>query len=401
MFRFSVLAFFMLSQGFLYAEDEVSKHFLLNLRAKYKSNRGLPIGKYDFSSQLSFQEEKFLENTLNYDFQDIFKGTLTEARGVRSYNLFNFGSSVKRRRDRRHMEGMFCEMVYTEDAKQFYTQNLKEAKKIPIDIEGKDVWSFSYCAGLDKNTDHESVLYFFHGAKGGPLNWLDRNSTYSVRKRWRKFGKLPRWVSVSIGSIGHLAEIKKEERFFDTIVPYIERKLGMKTPPKKRFGLGVSQGGANIVHAVLKRENFFDAAVAVCPAISTTNPGASKEELKLYRVRTAAWKYLLKLAFHFVPLEFFEFDYWRENVDPLILGQKYLSSKSTPLYIQTSSQDELGLQEGGQLFAMLARAKGAPVVFEELQGSHCVLRPKKIADFLMSFQNGELPLQLKMLGRTR
>jgi predicted esterase len=245
------------------------------------------------------------------------------------------------------------------------------------------------------------VIYYFHGAAGNPYNFIQRDATYAVRERWRETGKLPRWVSSSLGKFGILGELGMEEKFFNSIIPYIERELGFKGRPKNRFGFGISQGGANVVHTVLKREGFFDAAVAICPATGVMEPFASPEKQKMYRVRTAASRVLLRLAIHFMPEEFFNEDYYYNHVDALHLGQKYLSKNSTPLYIQTSSNDELGLQEGGQLLAMLARTKGAPVMFEELKGGHCVLRPHKVADFFKDFQNGEIPLQLKMLGRTR
>ena len=380
---------------------EVSSDFLVKVRQKFSAQKGGAISAADFVSELSESERAFIEKTQQYDYSDIFQATIPKGPDVYSYDLFHW-QSVTDKLQERGKDKLSCHSVYTEDSKTFREEDLRSRKNPPSqDFNMKNAWSFSYCAGGDEDADPESILFYFHGATGNPYNWLQRDSTYAIRQRWRETGKLPKWVSVSIGKIGHLAEIGKEEKFFDVIVPYIEGKLGFSQRPKYRFGLGVSQGGANIVHAVLKNGAFFDAAVAICPAVVSTPPSASRAEWRRYAQRTQASRTLLRFVLSLVPLEFKKLDYWHKEVDALALGQRYLNAKSSPLYIQTSSRDKLGLQEGGQIFAILARTQGARVLFEALEGGHCVLRPTKIADYFTSFQEGELPLQLKLLGRTR
>lgn len=398
-FRSLLLAGFTLCS--LSVEAEVSKQFLLKMHSKFKSNMGLPLRASEFRN-LTDEENEFVQKTEGKFYEDIFRDTLPKDEDLSDYNFLNFRGARHALTERRLNVETECKMVRVDETAEGRTFTVRKIKvfRTPRD-DSRSYWKFSYCTGVDKNADKDSIVYYFHGVGGNPANFIGRDATYALRERWREMGQLPQWVAVSMGTIGHLGEKNKEQRFFDVVVPYIEKKLGFKERPKNRFGFGVSQGGANVVHSVVKREGFFDAAVAVCPAVVAVEPFSSEEDLAAYRKRTNAMQFLITVAFKLVPREFLDHDYWFRNVDAFMLGQKYLNENSTPLYIQTSSEDQLGLQEGGRLFAMLARTLGAPVMFEELKGGHCVLRPRKIADFFMTFQKGELPLQLKMLGRTR
>ncbi len=372
---------------------EVSKEFLVSLLSKFKSTLGSPITRNDFHKELTEEELAFLDKTQNYDYTDIFSGTLPKNRDVYAYNFLNFRSVPAALKERQLNAEKKCRKVFT-DGVSFEEHSLHSFSRKPKEYD-KKYWTFSYCTGGDLNADKESVIFYFHGVGGGPYNWVDRRATYTIRKRWRDIGRLPLWVSVSLGKVDHLAQTGKEHKFFEVIVPYIEKKIGFEQRPKRRFGFGISQGGANIVHAVMRHNNFFDAAVAVCPAVIAAPPFEGSEQHR-YRVRTAASRSLLHIAISLVPREFLIPDFWYKNVDALSLGQQFLNENSTPLYIQTSSKDQLGLHEGGQLFAMLARTLGAPVMFEELEGEHCVLRPHKIADFFKSFQDDERPMGLQI-----
>ena len=56
------------------------------------------------------------------------------------------------------------------------------------------------------------------------------------------------------------------------------------------------------------------------------------------------------------------------------------------MLFQTSSRDQFGFPEGGRVIAMLARAKGARVTLEELEGTHCMLTPQRIVNFFTENQ---------------
>lgn len=381
---------------------QVSSEFLTTLQSKFKQSLGFPINESHFTQSLSDEEQSLLNETSRYDYTDIFEGTQPKDDDTFPYLFLKFRGLRQLIDDNNWHQKITCNLVKTkDDGKTFKVSRIKAFRHLQSKSSSPDEWRFSYCTGHDTNADMSSVMYYFHGITGQPSNWLERKAMYEFRKRWREMGKAPQWVSISFGSIAHLGQIGFEEKFFEKIIPYIEKELGFDKRPRKRFGFGVSQGGANVVHTVLKNESFFDAAVAICPAVFSFPPSASEEEQRAYRHRTMASRFLFRLIFSILPEEFMQADYWSKNVDPFQLGLKYLNENSTPLYIQTSSKDQLGLQEGGQLFAMLARTMGAPVVFEELKGGHCVMRAKKTADFFRSFQEGELPLQLQMHGRTR
>ncbi len=384
--RYAMFALFLVNGG-LHAE--LSSDFLVKVRQKFNATEGAPIAVSDFTN-LSNEESAFVENTLNYDYTDIFKAALPKTSEVYSYNLLNLRSTLAKAEERLLHGSLDCRMVHT-DGKVFIEKKLRQLRNpIPDLMHHEGCWQFSYCTGVDKDSDPNSVLYYFHGASGNPYNFLHRNSTYAVRKNWREMGKLPKWISISIGNFGHLAERHKEERFFNIIVPYIEKKIGFQSRPRHRFGFGISQGGGNVVHALLKKQDFFDAAVAVCPAITAVPAFATPEEIKTYKKRTLSSALFLRFAFHILPKDFWDSEYWYKHVDALRLGQRFFNEKTPPLYIQTSANDQFGMQEGGQILALLARTQGAPVRFEEIQGGHCVLRPKAIASFLRGFQQDSI-----------
>lgn len=361
---------------------EISPKFLLQVRDILHARPEPP-----FSTHFSSEEQIFLQQALLSNYSDILAPIKTDL-DLSSYGFWNPMTPPERFLEQEQTVGGGCYSVYTNDGVQFDERPLNSEPD--DDFKG---WSFSYCAGADLKADQNSVLYFFHGATGNPEHWLNRRANFLIREHWRQLGVMPKWVSISVGKIGHLAELHKEQRFFDVIVPYVEKHLGFTQKPKVRLGIGMSQGGANIVHILMKRPRFFDAAAAACPAISTLAPKFSLGELLDYKIRTSAWATFIKFAVKRMPREFKKLQYWQDNVDPLILGQKLLGPETSPFYLQTNSQDQFGFQEGGQLFAMLARIRNAPISFEALSGGHCSIAPENIANFLSNEQKkkGEPP----------
>jgi predicted esterase len=371
------------------SKAEVSREFLLKLQSKFKSNLGSSLSELDFQSPLEDEELEFLNKTHQFNYTDIFSQTIPKSREVFVYSNFHYRYILDALQEHVFNERTECHLVRTKDGIKFKSSKLKVFRHFFPHKEGSEHrgWKFSYCVGSDENSDSDSVMYYFHGAGGNPRDWVERKAMFEFRKRWREHGKpFPKWISVSVGTIGHLGEKGKETLFFKSIVPYIEKTLGFEDRPKHRYGFGVSQGGANVIHTVLKKDKFFDAAVAVCPAVTAVPPSSSSEEHRAYRRRTLASHFISMVVFKVIPLEFFTPEYWDKHVDAFSLGQRLLNENTTPLFIQTSSKDQLGLQEGGQLFAMLARTMGAPVVFEEVKGKHCVLRPHVLADFFHSYK---------------
>ncbi len=208
-----------------------------------------------------------------------------------------------------------------------------------------------------------------------------------VREYWRSKGRLPMWVSISMGRLTFMAEKDHAKKFTNFIVPYIEKELkySQRVSTPKRLALGVSLGGNNILHLVLKNPKLFNSAFLVCPAISSISPLSSKSIIDSYIQRTGAFKPAISLGMKLLPKEF----YHRENqikLDPIMQLQSFSSNIRPSLFIQSNSEDEFGFQEGAKIFSLLASLKKIPHHFLELEGHHCTLKPQMVVEHLMKNQ---------------
>jgi hypothetical protein len=376
------LLFFLAEMNFIYGFEYVKKEFLLETFQKMETFQDrVPV---DFEHQLPY-ERSFLRSTRGVNYTDLFNPTVKDDPDVMAYNILNQRSGDHRRSDKSHELFHECKEVYIKHGLEVFSKKLGHVfPRLPKEIQ-KDpqVYFFSYCVGRDIRADQESLLYYFHGASGNPSNFNYRKSLSEVRRVWRNKGKLPLWASISVGKLGSLLEKEKEKLFFEYIVPYVEKRLGVYQKIKQRFGMGVSLGGGNVNHIVLKKPEFFKAAFLVCPAISVLKYNADHERIKRFVQDTSAYYLVLRAALALTPDPLKHMSYYYQ-VDPLYLGQKNLGPQTPPLYIQTSSKDEFGFDVGGKVYAMLAKTKGVQVQFEELEGRHCVLRPKTIVEFFKS-----------------
>lgn len=359
----------------------VSKNFLVHLNLELNKHSGELVRKHS----PHWQENQFLQKLTEVDVADLYSGIKkTKHKNVFAYNLLHFRWLQHIQSDVSSQGWSECYQIIVDKKGMTHEKKLYFTGNSPVLNPGE--WDFSYCAGEDSDSDKETFLYFFHGASGNPHNWINRKAMAEVRRLWREKGKLPRWISVSMGRLGLLLEKEKEDRFFQFVVPYIEKRFGPK-PSKNvtRLNLSVSMGGANSSYVILRKPEFFQAAFLVCPAISTLNPGADPIATDNYLVRTPAFRIVVNAVNRVMPKEMHNTKYF-STVDPLLLGQHALSAKTPPLYIQTSSKDEFGFNEGGKIFALLARMNGAEVKYEEIAGLHCVLEPKSVVKFLAGYQ---------------
>jgi hypothetical protein len=297
------------------------------------------------------------------NFEDIFLGTKGKTHGVSSYHFLNPKTLKIHRSDKKNTAFKICEKVSIQ--------------------ENDSKWSFRYCAGYDQIYNRERVFYFFHGLSGEPGNFWRRGATSLLRDIWREKKDSPPWVSLSFGRIGILSEPEMLRRMKDIMIPYIEKKIGFHVPPKERFILGVSMGGGNALYGIQKEPQLFQKAFLVCPAVSLLVPGSERRHIHDYVKRTGAYFQLIVHAYSLLPRIFFDPSYF-DSVDPFIAGQRDFGPHTPPIYIQTSSRDEFGFQEGGQVLAMVARSRGVKVQFDEIKGGHCVFEPETAVNFFRS-----------------
>ncbi|MBC61115.1 MAG: hypothetical protein CMP11_01560 [Zetaproteobacteria bacterium] len=377
-----ILVFFLCffsSLSNLFADDLVDKNFLLQVLDQLKKKKNFD----DNLQNLKEEQKKFWSQISPYSYDDLFKSNEGSENTVFPYNFLYQRGRFLTHEDESKSRLSRCYKVFVNKKNQMTKVSYGGMRtSTPRSYKKQPGWTFSYCVGEDVESDDESVLYFFHGAVGSIQNWVNRRALATLRHIWRKQSKLPKWVSISLGRLSLAADRGNEEKILETIIPYVENELGplSSKPIKKRYGLGVSLGGANLTHLLLKKQNFFHSAALICPAISVVEHASSNKEIARYLERTKAYGLLIKTVLHLLPPSFKDKNYYR-SVDPLILGQTLFGPQTASLYVQTSSRDEFGFQEGGKLLAMLARGRGVDVSYDELEGSHCVVDPKRIVSF--------------------
>jgi hypothetical protein len=380
---FPILFTFLLATPCLLAQDLVSKPFLIQLNHFLQLN---PSYAHEINFAETEAEKTFVSQLQTSNLSMLYAATKPYDQDIFDYNFLHVRRRPQISSDQTHLKSSNCKTVYADKNNiNLTTLPFLSLKPHPaVDIADVNVgWLFSYCVGEDKDSDPNTVLYYFHGASGSPANWMDRESTSEIRRLWREKGKLPRWVSISFGRLGTLMEKDVLEKFINVIVPHIETTEWHITDPSKikRIGMGVSMGGANVTQIVLRQRDFFNSVFLVCPAISSTDVTDAQNRFDLIH-RTNAINLVLRIAGSIMPKYLFDKEY-ADSIDPLLLGQTVLSPKSPRMYIQTSHDDQFGLNEGGRIFALLAMKRGVDLRFEEIEGRHCVLRPKSIVDFFL------------------
>lgn len=371
---------FVVAGSCLSAESYLTKKFLFTTSKRLSAKPKDPLKIYSFYRP---HQKEFLQQTHKYDYSDIFAPTRESTEGIYAYNMLYQRTDTIKFHDKIHGLRKECYRVYTKDGKRFKRRKLRSMFNMyPRGYNKRNSWYFSYCAGEDLYGDKDTLLYFFHGASGNPFNFIDRRAIAEVREEWRRLGSMPKWVSISMGRVTSLAQKGVEDRFMKVVVPYVEKRLGFKghKKPKNRIALGVSLGGGNVTHLLMKQKKFLKAAFLVCPAVSFLDKHTSDGTYKNFLTNSGAYRSVVGVAMRLVPKEFGNHKYFR-TVDPFLFGQTSIDKNTPPFYIQSSSMDEFGFHVGGRIFAMMARTLGASVGYEELKGRHCVVDPKVIVSF--------------------
>ncbi len=279
-----------------------------------------------------------------------------------------------------HYEGK-CEKIYRD----------KEGDLHELKWPWNYFWSyeFEYCHYKERGSRNNDILYYFPGLTAGPSSWNDLGGLKKLRDQWRHDGvDVPQVISVSMGRLKFFQEENVYNKFLLSALPYIESKL--KKAPKRRFGLGISMGGGNLAHWLLKDPHMLNKTALICPSIWTTSPFSSREEIEGYINRNGANALVTKISLMFLRYKFGEESYFN-STNPLVLGKSIMGKSMPELYLAVGEEDELGLQDGTKEFYHLMENKGASVIFKEQsgphfypfmrQGSHCLIAPHELSRF--------------------
>ena len=278
----------------------------------------------------------------------------------------------------------------TVECDDFQVKGIKKIKGIK-GIKGIKEVNGVACVHHADRSKNPDILWFFHGATGNEGNWGDPEyeEYVQIRERWKQRNLAPPTViSVSFGEHwmltapwGRSPGLMKV--FVELVMPNLERYAG-GLGPGRRLLLGNSMGGYNASVMYLKHSDLFARVAAVCPAITTISPFASKSELWDYSRRTGAnvlWVYhFMGIAGDLIGDE----EAWPAN-DTLAIAKSVLKTnvRRPPFYISCGYEDELGFFEGASYLAKLVGEAKFPLRWQPMEGGHCPMDTTAVADFLM------------------
>jgi pimeloyl-ACP methyl ester carboxylesterase len=245
---------------------------------------------------------------------------------------------------------------------------------------------WSYCVTRTEGSTNPDLLYYFHGAGGDEKGWSEK-SHEPLRQTWEKIGHAaPTVVSISFGEVWLLAEKNASpasglfELFVGFVIPKVEAELGGLKGKRLLFGL--SMGGYNVSQLVLKAPDLFARAVLACPGFAGISVYSSQDDVMKYVERTGANPEKVQMAIEIARAFYPDEASWNRG-SPLVLAEMLLSEKTPPLHISCGRQDDYGFFEGARIFADKASLRSRKeVLWQSIQGKHCTLDQKSIAEFL-------------------
>ena len=154
--------------------------------------------------------------------------------------------------------------------KRFGTQEVEFQRSQRSCHDGGAGWK--YCIHTNDRTSGSSYLYVFHSQDEDERFW-SKGGGYPalLQKYWQeKSSKIPKVITISFGPLWLIApKMTNEntgllERFRDEVFNKIEGHLGR---PKRRFLLGESMGGLNVLSLALHLPQYFSRVASLCPPI--------------------------------------------------------------------------------------------------------------------------------------
>jgi len=253
------------------------------------------------------------------------------------------------------------------------------------------------------NSDDSRVIYYFHGAGGNELTWLDTHK--KIISEWQKRGTpIPIVVGLSFGyRILLIPSIEGNENsgyleyFVEQVIPTIESSL--PSPVMTRDVMGFSNGGINAAQVFFRYPELFNKAVILSPAIYTVSP-FNDEEIHHLIMRERARRPKIKVFIK----ELLTGETYLENAiigrvnngklkyftDPeswdksnLLLHMERPVTTQNQVYFACGSLDGGGFFSGTEDLVQSAKGLGYNVIWKPFKGGHLIVNQDDIANFLI------------------
>jgi hypothetical protein len=316
------------------------------------------------------------------------------------------------------------------------------------EVPGKTAWQryrarrilnvVNYCLYIDPNYQalagqREEIIYNFPGVWGGPSDW-ERLPFHKIRNSFRNNGEpVPHVISFTMGKVSAFNKPSKGQNFLNKWVPQMEKELAAEidqlkraqnysTPstsslsstssPKlnieettgerfKRYGLGVSLGGAGILHVMLSDPEFFSGVMAVCPALIDIDASLPFNQVKTYMQENNANPLMAIPLFLLAKFKSLDDGEFVNSMNPLTGGLPLLDKLTHPVYLSVGTEDDVGFRRGTETLYQLLQQRKIPVQLslqetEESdpmnplarRGGHCMLSPQEIHQFISDLRQG-------------
>lgn len=242
-------------------------------------------------------------------------------------------------------------------------------------FEGGRDWRF--CIHTTSTSDPRSLLYVFHGKDQNENLWM-KGDNYAalLQKYWQEKGKkIPTVVTLSFGPIWLLTQKTSQQgsglldRMQGEVFYRIEKQLGR---PQRRYLLGNSMGGLNVLTLAMTMTQHFSKVAALCPPIFPFTPHDSWQKVMAFALDSGAKPKSAVTAVVLGRRYFANNQEWAA-FDPLKKSKQVHFSQHQSFYITAGLADRFGLYKGVRTFVKNLQQAGARTLWRPNSGDHCAV----------------------------
>ncbi|HXH29853.1 MAG TPA: alpha/beta hydrolase-fold protein, partial [Bacteriovoracaceae bacterium] len=245
-----------------------------------------------------------------------------------------------------------------------------------------------FCLNTVAGSRNHDLLYHFHGRNEDATWWNDQNYyTGKLHAAWKEKGlDPPTVVTVSFGKLWPLTERSDQPGgglhsiFLKFVMPRVEKEISGSIA--KRFGVGESMGGLNVLMTGLKSDSPFTKVAALCAPLATVSPHANILDIYRYvsQSSTSIRRALMLLFFSrkFYPDE----ETWDRN-DPVHVSETYRPLSGIHFYITCGAKDDWGCMKGSEKLVVNLKSSQTSVEWLPRPGGHCDIDAPSLAEFLI------------------
>lgn len=233
---------------------------------------------------------------------------------------------------------------------------------------------YKYCLHEGEGERKNELMYHFHGVLADELNFIKNKAFIRLQKLWIKDGRgRPQVISISYGPAWVLTS--KNSRYLSGLLDNwkadafadLEAFLGIKNVTK-RFLVGDSMGGHNVLKVFYQNPDLFDRVMALCPAQLVNSPYASMESVldTLPQVQSIWPMYFAAMG---LMASFYDEPMWNKE-SPMYFSDDFLKN-TDKLRILLTDHDMYGFTKTNLSWIEDIEKRGKKIEYKIEPGLHC------------------------------